>query len=172
VPEHRPRTSAGSGAGSVLDNLAPLTRRSSVFTTSAGRATRTAPSDQPEASVRGVPVIRRGMRGRSVEEPEGSVEHSGERGPAVARHPDDPLDVSVQLAARAVLGVEGVQLGWHGHGLEPTARRRRPRTQRRGWRESSTPNSMIWSACATRRSRWHRLLSRAPGRAAAGMSWR
>jgi hypothetical protein len=172
VPEHRPRTSAGGGAGSVLDHLVPLTRRSSVFTTSAG------PSD-PYSAQRSA----RGQRPRSSSDTPRNARSlgggtRGQRGaqrrarPAVARHPDDPLDVSVQLAARAVLGVEGVQLGWDGHGLEPTARRRRPRTQRRGWRESSTPNSMIWSACATRRSRWPRLLSRAPGRAAAGMSWR
>jgi hypothetical protein len=36
--------------------------------------------------------------------------------PAVTRHPDDrPLDAAVQVAAAAVLGEEGVQLGQHAH---------------------------------------------------------
>jgi hypothetical protein len=54
---------------------------------------------------------------------------AGQARPALARDPDDvAIDVSLQLAALAVVGEEGVQLGKQRlTGREPTASRWSPR---------------------------------------------
>lgn len=78
---------------------------------------------------RGTSFVIETRRAIASEHPDGVLVLSpGHAGSAVAADPDHrPIDAGAQLAAPAVVQVEGVQLDQQGHGRERSAAVRRPR---------------------------------------------